>query len=231
MAFWRRRRARTSGTDFVVYDAARDAAWTIAERLRHDLPPVRPDQLPPPTIALVPGETQLTTSIPAAVFRWHHPQHGPARPVPMSIPAFTAAQALAARRTLDARERQWRQDVADAQAAFWEPVSLEEIPVVATSHRLAIATPAGSLDLWWRDMSQARKAQTVGSLVVTGRHGEGWWLEGDGLPPATVLAVWFTHRLALDVVPATDRKLAQIQIAQERNQRAVDSMFGTPPSG
>src|SRR5690606_1302130 len=135
-------------------NAGRDAAWNIVERLRVGLDPIPAAELPTPTLTLVAGETQWTAPVTATVFRWHHPEPIPGRPAPASVPAWTPGQAVAARRALDARERQWRSQVLDAASAYWEPYGPDrsELPIVATSHRLAIGGPYPA-HLWWSTMT------------------------------------------------------------------------------
>src|SRR5690606_36917830 len=50
MAF---RRRRPPADDFAVYNAGRDAAWNIVERLRVGLDPIPAAELPTPTLTLV----------------------------------------------------------------------------------------------------------------------------------------------------------------------------------
>lgn len=223
MAFRRRRAARTD--DFAVYDAARDAAWVIVERLRLGLDPVAAADLPTPTVQLVAGETQLTAPVVVTVFRWHHPEAAPGRPAPASVPAWTAGQAVAARRALDARERQWRAAVADAVGAYWDPYGGNRgaLPVVATTHRIVIGGPH-PVSLWWQHITAARPGESIAGLVLTVGADDGWWLTDDPLPPITALALWFARRQLLDVTPATDRTVARHHINREAGQRIADAL-------
>lgn len=227
---WLRRRAQ-HGTDFAAYDRARDDAWVIVERLRNGLPPVPADELPTPNVNLTAGETQLTAAIPAAVFRWHHPEGAPPRPGAAAVPTWTAAQTIAARRAMAAREQQWRTNAADAAAAYWEPYGHGDQLVAATTHRLII-NPATThqVDLWWQHLQEARQDRNPGSLVLSS-GGNAWWIEGDEMPQVTALAVWQVHQSLLRIEPASERKYAAIVIAEEAAQRAVDAMFGSTPSG